>query len=310
MRRQVRRQERVQREIEIARQIQRSLLPMRCLAFPGLELAGECRPAAQVGGDYYGFRTCGDDRLAATVFDVAGHGIGAAFCMTLVRSALHGELARGGDPSEVLTRANALVWEDLAESGLYATAFLARFDRRRGILDYASAGHARPIHWSSQRHAFVDRPEGGLPLGMFADSEFPAGVAAFSPDDLLVLYTDGIVEAVDGAGLEFGRDRLMGAVHRLRRRTPAVVLRQLWRALEAFTGGRGLRDDATLVVVRGARGFGQAEERPRGRRMASGMAAHLPMFARLGRAAGRALSLAGTNLRRSDGRGAGGFKGA
>ena len=277
-------QERVAREIDIARQIQRSLLPHGSLAFQGLELEGECRPASQVGGDYFGFRAQGD-RLTATVFDVAGHGVGAAFCMTLVRSALNGEVTRGGSPSEVLARANNLAWEDLSESALYATAFLARFDRERGVLEYASAGHVRPIMWSAEYRAFRDLPEGGMPLGMFADGSFGGGEVPFSPGDLLVLYTDGIVDAENSSGEKFGRQRLLSVVRRARRRCGREVLRRLWLELAAFVGDRPLRDDATLVVVRGGEAFGRVV-RPRGRR-SERAAAMRPAGSRVGAAGGR-----------------------
>lgn len=280
----LKKQERVAREMEIARQIQRSLLPHGSLAFQGLELEGECRPASQVGGDYFGFRAQ-DDLLTAMVFDVAGHGVGAAFCMTLVRSALNGEIARGGCLSDVLARANNLAWEDLSESALYATAFLARFDRARGVLEHASAGHVRPVLWSAGARAFRDLDDGGKPLGLFADGVFAAGEVPFAPGDLLVLYTDGIVEAENGAGETFGRQRLLSAVKRARRRSGREVLRRLWRELAAFVGDRPLRDDATLVVVRGGEAFGRVE-RTRGKDGARRVAR--PMSdARAGAAGGR-----------------------
>lgn len=256
--RQARREERVRREIEIARQIQRRLLHAGGVSFSGLDVAGECRAAAQVGGDFFGFRAVGDS-LVATVFDVAGHGIGAAFCMTLVRAALAGEVAHGHAPSEALARANELACEDLKESGLFATAFLARLDRATGRIESASAGHARPIHWHAQQRRFVTHGEGGLPLGLFADSRYGQGEHAFGESDVLVIYTDGIVEAENALGEPFGRSRLMGAVKRLRRRRARTMLRALWAELERFTGVGDLRDDATLVVIRGTRGFGSRD---------------------------------------------------
>lgn len=254
--RQVRRQERVARELEIAQQIQSSLLTHDDVDFASLDVAGECVPASQVGGDFLGLRLTGPDELTATVFDVAGHGLGAAFCMTLVRAALNGELARGGSLDEVLARANELVFEDVATSGLFATALLARFDRRRGVLRYASAGHCRPVHWSAGERRFQDHPLGGLPLGLLADAAHPEGVADFGAGDLFVAYTDGIVEARNRRGEPFGRHRILGIVHRSRRRPARAVLAQLRRSLEAFTEGETLRDDATLLVVKGLVGFG------------------------------------------------------
>lgn len=270
---QARREERVHRELEIARQIQARLLAGRPVVHEGLQLAGECRAARQVGGDWFGFREADDGTLVAALFDVAGHGIGAAFCMTLVRSALRAELARGGEAGEMLSRANEMATEDLAESGLFATAFLARFDRVTGRMSYASAGHARPIHWSASARCFRPHAESGLPLGLFGDSRYAEGETGFGENDLLVLYTDGIVEATNARGEAFGRERLVAAVRRLRRKPARGILKGLWRALASFTGPGALRDDATLVVVRGDRGFGGSVPAAGGRRTDSAVTA-------------------------------------
>lgn len=283
---QARREERVHREIEIARQIQARLLTSRAVTFPGLQLAGECRAAAQVGGDWFGFRAAGEDALVASLFDVAGHGIGAAFCMTLVRSALLAELSRAGSPADTLARANELVAEDFAESGLFATAFLARFDRTTGLLAYASAGHSRPVHWSARERRFTAHREAGLPLGLMSDARYPDASVPFGENDLLVLYTDGIVEAENAACRQFGRDRLMGIVRRLRSKPASIVLKVLWNELERFTGSRALRDDATLVVVRGAKGFGPRDENARGRAGRGEVQADVPAPARRDRRIG------------------------
>lgn len=263
---QARREERVARELEIAQQIQASLLPRQAPTFAGLQVAGECRPAAQVGGDFIGFKELEHGVLTATVFDTAGHGIGAAFCMTLVRSALHGEYARGGTLAGVLDRANELLWEDLSGSGLFATALALRFERRRGLVRYANAGHARPIVWRASERRFRDRYEGGLPLGLLSSSTYGEGDLEFGEGDLLVAYTDGIVEATNAEGEKFGRGRLLAAVRRYRRRPARVILRALWREIERFTGGVSLVDDATLLVVRGEAGFGVRETRADGSR--------------------------------------------
>lgn len=276
--RQVRREERVQRELEIARQIQGALLTGDGADFEGLDVAGECRPADQVGGDFFGFRTDTDAELTATLFDVAGHGIGAAFCMTLVRSALYGELARGGNVADVIERTNERVFDDVASSGLFATAFVARFDREAGLLRYASAGHAAPIHWSRSRRAFVEHGEGGLPLGLLPDADVPEGEAAFGEGDVFLAYTDGVVEATNASGEPFGRHRLLGIVHRSRRRSARALIRRVWRELGEFTGGRALPDDATLTVVRGRRGFGAPCESDR--RVPRAGHAHAPVPAR------------------------------
>lgn len=275
--RQVRREERVRREIEIARQLQSGLLPAGRRSLGELELAGDCRPAAQVGGDWFGHEVDESGRLSLSLFDVAGHGIGAAVGMTMVRSALQGSRPGAAHPGEVLSAANARVAADLAGSGLYATAFLARFDADHGRLEYASAGHAPPLLWRAGERRFATLGEGGLPLGLQEEGGSPKSAAAFSPGDVLVAYTDGIVEARDPNGRAFGRARLAAALRRLRSRDAGAIHRGLRRALDRFTQGRPLQDDATLVVVKrapavrrgapsNASGARRRSSTPRGRR--------------------------------------------
>jgi sigma-B regulation protein RsbU (phosphoserine phosphatase) len=250
--RQVRRQERVSRELEIAQQIQSGLLPLGETSVGDLHLAGECCPAAQVGGDWFGHDVDERGRLRVSLFDVAGHGIGAAVAMTMVRSALQGALVRSEHPAEAITSANPRVAADLAGSGLYATAFLARFDPESDELRYASAGHAPPLHWSSAQRRFLQHSEGGLPLGFAEAADCPPGSTQFGPGDVLVTCTDGITEARSPSGEKFGRGRLMAALFRLRRKSARSIRRGLRRALEQFTQGRTLDDDTTLVVVKRA----------------------------------------------------------
>jgi sigma-B regulation protein RsbU (phosphoserine phosphatase) len=259
----------VARELEIAHQIQSSLLPKERVKFTGLDVAGECRPAAQVGGDYVGFRELSPGELTCTLFDVTGHGIGAALCMTLVRSALHGELVRGGSLASVLRGASRLVADDLAGSALFATAFVARFDRAAGTASYCSAGHPQPIHWSARKQAFVEHPEGGIPLGLGEDVQYPDASTPFEKGDIMVAYTDGILEARSSVGEDFGRERLVALVRRCRMRSADAILQEVWREVDAFMDGRPLHDDATLLVVRGVSGFGDsrpAASRRRGAR--------------------------------------------
>jgi sigma-B regulation protein RsbU (phosphoserine phosphatase) len=155
-----------------------------------------------------------------------------------------------------MRRANRLVFDDVATSGLYATAFVARFDRREGVLRYASAGHQLPVHWSAAGRAFASHGEGGLPLGLLEDGAPPEAATPFGEGDIFLSYTDGVVEATNAEGEAFGRHRLLGIVHRSRRRGARAILRRIWRELEAFLDGAPLADDASIAVVRARAGFG------------------------------------------------------
>ncbi|MEM7247821.1 MAG: GAF domain-containing SpoIIE family protein phosphatase [Acidobacteriota bacterium] len=253
LQREARTARRLEHELDIARRLQTRLVPDLHRKGTGYEVAGSSRSAAQVGGDGFGLRIDDAGRPSLSVFDVAGHGIGAALGMGLVRSILKRELEADDQPGLALRETNRRTHEDLAGSGLFATAALLRLDPEKNRLEIASAGHPPMVHWSARDRRFQEDHVGGLPLGLEASAGFPELVTDFGPGDLVVLHTDGVLEAENADGERFGRHRLLGALHRLRRKDARQVLRGLWRELATFTGDRPLRDDATLVVLRGER---------------------------------------------------------
>ena len=240
--------EALERELEIAREVQRELLPRTCPEVRGLLLAGACRPAVGVGGDYYYYLQFSEERLGMVIADVAGKGIPAALLMAGLQASVRSLAGPSVEPGEVNRRLNQMLYRSTSTSR-YATLFFALYDARRRILSYSNAGHFPPLHLC--REGVVRLMADGIPLGLFEDARYGQGQRHVSPDDLLALYTDGIVEAPDANGVEFGEQRLVQSLERHRRRALDEMVVEVLRDLERHTGGGPAHDDATLVLVRG-----------------------------------------------------------
>ena len=239
--------EAVRRELEIAAGIQRTLLPSAPPAVEGAEIAALCMPAANVGGDYYDFVVDGEGRVSFVIADVAGHSIGSALMMAMARSILRRELAEGNDPASVLGATNGALFDDLVRSALFLTVFCARFDPATGLLEYANGGHNPPlVRRSSGGHVELDAD--GAAVGILRDVEFEPGALALDVGDTLLLYTDGVTEAIGPDGEQFGEERLRATFGDLR---PQELVDTLYSASRAHAGvGSAQGDDVTLVAVR------------------------------------------------------------
>ena len=238
--------ERVQREVELAATIQRSLLPAAPPAVPGISLAGRCAPAANVGGDYYDF-LAGHGVVSLLVADVSGHSIGSALMMAMARSILRREIGEGKRPAEVLAAANVTLFEDLVNSALFITAFCARYDPATRELAYANAGHNLPLLRRAD-DTLEELDTDGAALGVLDDVAFEERRTLLAPGEILVLYTDGVVEARAPDGEPFGEGRL-GALIGAAAQGPDVLADDVYTAVHAHTGDIPQQDDVTLVVL-------------------------------------------------------------
>ncbi|MGQ0601922.1 MAG: PP2C family protein-serine/threonine phosphatase, partial [Anaerolineales bacterium] len=217
---------RLQQEVEIAAQIQSSLIPARLPQPSGYELAGVVVPASQVGGDFYDVVELGDGALALLLGDVAGKGIPAAMLTSLIRSELRGQLLAGRSPGEAIARANTALEPDFTKLDMFATALVARLQPATHTLTYASAGHTATCHWQAATRFALELPSTALPLGLFPDSENVERTFFLQPDDVLVCYSDGVTEALSPSGKLFawaGLEETLALAHR----APAAVIRQM-----------------------------------------------------------------------------------
>jgi sigma-B regulation protein RsbU (phosphoserine phosphatase) len=261
----MRRHERLDRQLSTGAEIQAQLLPDRCPVIEGVELAALCRPAFQVGGDYYDFipflpsqaHTLGRRReqaqWALVVGDVMGKGVPAGLLMTLLRGMLRAEVLSGLPPDRILHDLNRLAQEDLAQSHRFVTLFYSDYDPRTRLLRYANAAHNPPLLWhrASGRIERLDAP--GLLIGLQIEAEYGRGELVLEPGDVLLYYTDGVTEATGFSGERFDEERLLRAFHEACRSGLGAqgVLDQLFSRLDRFVGpDHQLEDDASMVVLK------------------------------------------------------------
>ncbi len=243
--------------LEIARRIQQSLLPDQPLIADGVEVAGLCIPAEQVGGDYFDYfpTAAGID---AVVADVSGHSVGAALIMAEARSTLKVEVQshshRGGpEPSDIallLQTLNDVLFADLDRAELFITLFYIRYDPVKKQLHYANAGHNRPLLIRQGESGCRQLDAEGLILGVRPGVEFEQKTLSMLPGDVLLLYTDGIVEAQNPAGDFFGMGRLCRAFARLSPAEPSELVQGLMAELYDFHQSDVFYDDISLVAMR------------------------------------------------------------
>jgi sigma-B regulation protein RsbU (phosphoserine phosphatase) len=239
--------ERLERELELAAEIQRQILPVRFPDVPGFELLGWNRPARTVGGDYYDLRSF-DGGVALAVADVTGKGIGAALLVSTLHSALHLLLDRVGLGPELLERLNRHILES-SGSNKFITVLLAQLDTATGELAYLNAGHNPGLVLGADGGLAQLEP-GGIPLGLFAGSTYRAGHLALAAGDLVCLYTDGITECSSPNDEEFGMERLIECLVETREAPLGEVAACIDRRTRDFAAGLPQLDDQTLVLLR------------------------------------------------------------
>jgi sigma-B regulation protein RsbU (phosphoserine phosphatase) len=257
-----RRHERVDRQLSIGAEIQAQLLPVRCPLIEGVELAARCRPAFQVGGDYYDFiptrpeltgRRRERGRWALVMGDVMGKGVPAGLLMTMLRGMLRAEVLSGLPPDRILHDLNQLAQEDLAQSHRFVTLFYSDFDPRTRRLRYANAAHNPPLIWRAQQRMISRLDAPGLLIGLQPEAEYGCGEVVLEPGDVLLYYTDGVTEASGITGDRFDEERLIRSLEAACRSGTGSqgILDQLFVRLDRFVGmDRQLEDDASMVVLK------------------------------------------------------------
>jgi sigma-B regulation protein RsbU (phosphoserine phosphatase) len=236
-----------QREEREALLIQRALLPASLPRNDVFEVAGNWQPAAGVGGDCYDATLFTPTTLALSIADVAGKGLPAALLMSSLQAAVRAFAVESTPPHAICASVNRLLCGQMI-AGRFATMCALRLDRTAGALTYANAGHNPPL--VARADGQIERlTAGGTVLGVFPDARFSGGEVALRSGDRILLYTDGITEARDGADDEYGEERLGELLLRHRHLDAAALRATLWDGVSAFTAGRGFQDDATLIVV-------------------------------------------------------------
>lgn len=240
---------RFEEELNLARQIQRNSLLSEFPDLPRCEVHAFSIPSKHVGGDLYDVVAAGDGSWFVAIADVSGKGVPAALLSSMLQASLRTQAGSVNSPAMILGNINRLMYRSTAIQQ-FATFFLARVDGERMVLTFSNAGHNWPLLLRrGGERAFLE--EGGLILGIMEDVAFEEGRVSLGAGDLVVLYTDGISEAMDAAGEQFGEERLCAVVDGLPRGLPArQVGEHLMAALHSFLDGVEPQDDMTLVVLR------------------------------------------------------------
>ncbi|HKP71481.1 MAG TPA: GAF domain-containing SpoIIE family protein phosphatase, partial [Pyrinomonadaceae bacterium] len=213
---------RLQAQLEVARHVQLELLPSRDPDLEGFDISAYNFSTEEVSGDYYDFVSLYEDHLGIVIADVSGKGVPAALLMAFLRASLRAAIHIGYAPNISMAKVNYLLWESI-ENNQYVTAFYGVLDATNKTLAYANAGHNPPLLMDSEGNArFIER--GGIPLGMFRDTRYYEYYLPILPGQTIVLYTDGITEAADAAGVEYGRDRLERKVREGREKTARELI--------------------------------------------------------------------------------------
>jgi sigma-B regulation protein RsbU (phosphoserine phosphatase) len=252
--------ERLQTEIEIAREVQGQLYPKEAPPICGLKLTVRCDPARMVSGDYYDYQELGGKRLAFAIGDVAGKGISAALLMATLQAALRAQIAQFQpmnenhcehgpeiDVSKLVSALNQQIYAHTSPEK-YATFFFAVFDETSRTLTYTNAGHLSPL--LIRRDGVIPLDSNGTVVGAFPFSQYDESCLILDPGDLLICYTDGITEPENAYGEEFGEARLVELVQKHAHRDDHEIVQIVLDAVRGWTGTPELHDDMTLLLAR------------------------------------------------------------
>ncbi len=242
--------ERLDRDIEVAREIQRVLLPSACPKVPGFEVAALNLPAREVSGDYFDFIPLDAGRVGIAVADVSGKGVPASLIMAICRSVLRGQAPGRASAAETLRSVNHQLFPDIRED-MFITMVYAILDPGARTLTLARAGHEAALHCHDRRVEML-RPSGmalGIDSGLVFDSVTADLTVDMEPGDVVLLYTDGVTEALDTEGNEFGKDNLKEAVLVAAPDGADAVIRNIRERLERFRAHADKSDDVTMVAL-------------------------------------------------------------
>jgi len=245
--------ERMQKELEAARNIQQSFLPRTTPKFEGLDIAASCIPAYEVGGDYFDFINLGEKKLGILIGDVSGKGITAAFYMTLTKGIMKAQTQQSLSPKEVMTKVNNLLYESM-DRGNFISMIYGIFDMEKRCLTFTDAGH-NPLIFQNVSHGKLNllRTDGlalGLEEGKIFAQTIQEQTVPIRSGDVFVFYTDGFVEAMNKAREEFGEEQLTEVINENIGHNANVILHAAVERVKAFMGRAKQHDDMTMVVVK------------------------------------------------------------
>jgi sigma-B regulation protein RsbU (phosphoserine phosphatase) len=240
--------QRLEAQLEVARQVQLQLLPPRDPQLEGFDISAYNFPTEEVSGDYYDWVQVFDDQIGIVIADVSGKGVPAALLMAFLRASLRAATHIGYAPHLSMSKVNYLLWESI-ERNQFVTAFYGILDATNRTLAYSNAGHSPALLMNADGTARFE-VRGGVPLGMFRDTRYYEYYETIQPGQTLVLYTDGVTEAMNSSGEEYGTQRFVEAVRQSRDLSARGMIDFIHRDLATWTEGRGAHDDVTFFIIK------------------------------------------------------------
>jgi sigma-B regulation protein RsbU (phosphoserine phosphatase) len=241
----------LQREINLAKNIQTSLLNGKTPSFEGCEVSGSSLPARLIGGDYYDFYPLVNGKIRIVIGDVMGKGIPAAMLMILTRGAFRSAAESTQNPGETLTSMNQALYEDLRTLKSFVTLFCADWDPKTGILTYANAGHNLPLIIKGKNNTVEELPKvKGIMVGGLPNQVYKEGSVHLEELDTIFFYTDGIVEAQNKKGEQYKLDRLIQTLLHNKDKGVGEIEQSVMDSVNQFTEGVPLKDDITMVILK------------------------------------------------------------
>ncbi len=242
--------ERMEEELKIARDIQETLLPKELPAIEGMTFHASFMPHSEASGDYYDFLMIDENRLGIVVADVSGHGVGAGLVMAMTRAILRTHAVNEYSPDKLLKKINPWIHEDTL-STMFVTMFYGVLDVDKGLMKYTSAGHNQGLVYSREAKRIRILKPGGIPLGAASSASFDnlctLNQITLKKGDVFLQYTDGVTEAQNADGEEFGEERLIESIRKSRANTPKELIEKIIDDLNVFMGKSTFHDDITLV---------------------------------------------------------------
>lgn len=259
----LRKKERLDRELEIGAEIQLRLLPRQCPNIPTVSLAARCQPANRVGGDYYDFiptnhnlskSIAGGDaasRWGLVIGDVMGKGVPAGLIMTMTRGMLRSEVLSGHSPARILQKLNRVMYADLENSHRFVTLFYSEYEPQNRILSYSNAAHNPPLLWQAATQTVKRLDTLGMLIGLDAESQYEDAQVQLKSGDTIIYYTDGFTDAANQSGDRFDEENLIRNLHWACKHCqgPQAILEYLFAQVQQFVGSNENGDDMTLVVM-------------------------------------------------------------
>lgn len=246
----LRESERLREELDIARKIQRNLLPQTAPQGRHFEIYAGCVTAAQVGGDYYDFFPRPEGSLGIVVADTSGHSLASGLMAMSFRSSFRHFLDQGLEPGSLFARVNSALYGELKESDCFLSAVYGTLDDESLRFRYINAGHPPPCILDPRRGQCRVLEESGLLVGILPDEKYEAAEVTLEAGNILVLYTDGITEAENQHGLFFGTERLQEALRRSSKKSARGIYHHLLKEMYVFQDEQFNKDDVTMVVVK------------------------------------------------------------